>query len=435
MTENDRINAIIAQNKPITLKEMAQRDIARFESSMNKRDMLTGERYYIGEHDILRRRRTVIGEGGKQVEVENLPNNRVVDNIYRVLVDQKVNYLLGKPVTVRCTDEARKERLARVFTRGFFRLLRNIGEDVLNCGIGWLYVYPGADGRPVFKRFKPYEVIPVWADSEHTRLEYAIRVYNVQCFEGKRERYRRYAELYTREGVRRYLLEGGILKEDGVLKPYADVNGRIVIFDRVPLIAFRSSSKEIPLIKSVKTLQDGLNSLISDFRNCMEEDVRNTVLVIKNYDGEDLGQFRRNLSVYGAVKVKTIDGSQGGVETLSININADNYKAIIDIFKKAIFENGRGYNTKDDRLSSNPNQMNIMSMYNDIDIDANGMETEFAASLEQLFELLEGEGAADVEVVFNRSMIMNESEIIDNIIKSKGIVDDEILKSRHPWVK
>jgi hypothetical protein len=63
------------------------------------------------------------------------------------------------------------------------------------------------------------------------------------------------------------------------------------------------------------------------------------------------------------------------------------------------------------------------------------METELAASLEQLFELLEGEGAADVEVVFNRSMIMNESEIIDNIIKSKGIVDDEILKSRHPWVK
>jgi SPP1 family phage portal protein len=435
MTENDRINAIIAENAPITLKEMAERDIAHFNASIRKRDMLLGERYYRGEHDILRHVRTAIGEGGKQVEVENLPNNRIVDNIYRVLVDQKVNYLLGKPITIRCADEARKERLTRIFNRGFFRMLRNIGEDVLNCGIGWLYVYPSSDGKPIFRHFKPYEVVPVWADVEHTRLEYAIRVFKVQCYEGKRECFKKYAELYTKEGVRRYLVEGGRLKEEGGLMPYAVTNGKPAAFERVPLIAFRSSSQEIPLIKSVKTLQDGLNSLISDFRNCMEEDVRNTVLVIKNYDGEDLGQFRRNLSVYGAVKVKTVDGSQGGVETLSININADNYKAIIDIFKKAIFENGRGYNTKDDRLSSNPNQMNIMSMYNDIDIDANGMETEFAASLEQLFELLEGEGATDVEAVFNRSLIMNESEIIDNIIKSKGIVDDEILKSKHPWVK
>ena len=68
----------------------------------------------------------------------------------------------------------------------------------------------------------------------------------------------------------------------------------------------------------------------------MEEDPRNTILVLKNYDGENLGEFRQNLSTYGAVKVRTIDGAMGGVETLSIQVNADNYKAIIDIFKKAV---------------------------------------------------------------------------------------------------
>ena len=48
----------------------------------------------------------------------------------------------------------------------------------------------------------------------------------------------------------------------------------------------------------------------------MEEDPRNTILVLKNYDGENLGEFRQNLSTYGAVKVRTIDGAMGGVETL-----------------------------------------------------------------------------------------------------------------------
>ena len=88
----------------------------------------------------------------------------------------------------------------------------------------------------------------------------------------------------------------------------------------------------------------------------MEEDPRNTILVLKNYDGENLGEFRQNLSTYGAVKVRTIDGAMGGVETLSIQVNADNYKAIIDIFKKAVIENGMGYDAKDESKVGNPNQ-------------------------------------------------------------------------------
>ena len=40
-----------------------------------------------------------------------------------------------------------------------------------------------------------------------------------------------------------------------------------------------------------------------------------------------------------------------------------------------------GYDAKDDRLSGNPNQMNIQSMYSDIDLDANDMETEFIGRL------------------------------------------------------
>ena len=121
-------------------------------------------------------------------------------------------------------------------------------------------------------------------------------------------------------------------------------------------------------------MQDALNMLMSSFADNMEEDVHSTILVIKNYDGTDLSSFRKNLAAYGAVKIKTVDGIGGDVEALRIEINSDNYEAIIKLLKKAIMENGRGFDSKDERMSNNPNQMNINSMYSDIYLDANYME-------------------------------------------------------------
>lgn len=176
----------------------------------------------------------------------------------------------------------------------------------------------------------------------------------------------------------------------------------------------------------------------------MEEDPRNTILVLKNYDGENLGEFRQNLSTYGAVKVRTIDGAMGGVETLSIQVNAENYKAIIDIFRKAVIENGMGYDAKDDKLSGNPNQLNIKSMYSDIDIDANNMEMEYQSSLMKVIWFVKqhlantGSGSfGDIETkpIFNRDMLINESEAIDNCIKSLNIISKETAISKHPWVE
>ena len=37
-------------------------------------------------------------------------------------------------------------------------------------------------------------------------------------------------------------------------------------------------------------------------------------------------------------------------------------------------------------------------------------------------------------MVFNRDMLMNESDIIDNCQKSQGIISDETIISMHPWV-
>ena len=114
------------------------------------------------------------------------------------------------------------------------------------------------------------------------------------------------------------------------------------------------------------------------------------------------------------------------------------------MLKKALIENARGYDAKDDRISGNPNQMNIQSMYSDIDLDANGMETEFQAAFEQLLWFINqdfsnrGQGDfenEEIQIIFNRDMLINETEAIQNCSSSVGILSTETIVEQHPWTK
>ena len=167
-------------------------------------------------------------------------------------------------------------------------------------------------------------------------------------------------------------------------------------------------------------------------------------MILKNYDGENLGEFRHNLSLYGVVKVRSIDGCDGGVETLQVQVNSENYQSILKVLKKALIDNARGFDSDDERMNANPNEMNLRSMYSKIDLDANGMEMEFQASFDDLLwfidQHLANEGVGDyndvdVDIIFDRDMIVNESEMINNCKNSVGIVSTETIIANHPFTR
>lgn len=444
---------MILQGAKLSDKAFFEREITRWKNSAQRITQIKGHLYYDGEHDILSRRRMVIGEGGKLEEVDNLPNNRLIDNQYAKLVNQKVNYLLGQPFVIEGGNKRYVELLKRVFNKKFMKTLKNAGKSMLNNGIAWLYPHYGENGEFGFRVFPGYEILPFWKDSEHTALDAAVRLYLTAGYEGTAPVIIQNVEIYDLAGIHRYVLDGATLVPDIVNNDESrsahitatDANGNTAAFNwaKIPLIPLKYNECEIPLLKRVKTLQDGINVMLSDFENNMQEDARNTILVLKNYDGTNLGEFRKNLATYGAVKVRYDGETKGGVETLEIKVNAENYKTIIEIFKKAIVENGMGYDAKDDRLSGNPNQMNIQSMYSDIDLDANEMETELQAAFEEILWFVNahfantGEGNFDgeeINIIFNRDILINESEAIANCAASVGILSDETIIGQHPWV-
>ena len=437
------------KNTSLTDREFYELEISRWIASPGRIAQIKGQLYYESEQDILHRKRLIIGENGELSEVKNLPNNRVMDNQYEKLVSQKANYLVGKPFVIEGDNDAYVELLKQSFDKQFMKTLKNAVKYSLNGGISWLYPYCDDEGKFSFRVFPGYEILPFWRDSEHTILESAIRMYLVEGYEGRNPVLIKKVEIYDKTGVHCFIYEGEKLVpdtevRDGCHTMMADGTINKLNWQRVPLIPIKYNEQEIPLLKKVKSLQDGINIILSDFQNNMQEDARNTVLVLKNYDGTDLAEFRRNLATYGAVKVFGDGDSKGGVESLQITVNAENYKSIVEIFKKALIENGMGYDAKDDRLSGNPNQMNIQSMYSDIDLDANDMETELQAAFTEILWFVNaylfntGQGdfdGEDVNIIFNRDMLMDEGQIITNIQNSVGILSKATLVAQHPWIK
>lgn len=428
----------------LTEIEFLELEIQAWLDSRKRNQMLAGKRYYDGDHDILNKQRQAVDANGNTRTVTGLPNNRIIDNRYAELVDQKASYLLSKPLEVRTEDEKYSKELDNVFNQTFRRRLKNLGVDVLNCGIGYLHPYI-SNGELKVKKFNPEQVIPFWVDEEHEILDSFLRIYSVITYEGAQQKVIWKVEYYTTEGIRRYIYTENKKLIPDVEQPDADyitINGESFNWDRVPLVAFKYNNRELPLISRVKCLQDALNELLSNYSDNMTEDIRSTILILEGYEGEDLSEFRRNLIAYGVIKVGTED-RKGDVRTLSIEVNADNYDLIIKLLKKAIIENGHGFDAKDDRMANNPNQMNIRSIYSDIDLDANNMEMEFQASLEQLmwfvktFLNINGTDSAKnkVEFIFNRDTPVNESEVIQNCKNSVGIISKETIVANHPWTK
>ena len=419
--------------------------INKWLDSEERKEQLLAEKYYDGHHDILERKKKVIGADGQQVELTNVINNKLVDNQYRKLVDQKKNYALGKPLTISSSNDKYMRELYKIFTKSVHRQVGTLAQYAVDGGIAWLYPYYDEFGQFKLATFPSYEICPMWKDKSHTILNGAMRYYSEEIFTDKGGVIKvDYVDLFTTNGIAHFQHQGGkLIPKENPHSDYLYVNGVGFNWDRIPIIPFKYNSKEIPLIRAVKQLQDALNQVLSDFQNNMEEDPRTSILILKNYDGTNIPEFRQNLATYGVIKVTTVDGVQGGVDTLRVEVNAANYQAILMQLKRAIVENGRGFDAKEERMDGDPNQMNIESMYTDIDLDVNAMETEFQAGFEELkwfidqYLIHQGKGdytEDDVQFIFNRDIFINENAMIDNCMKSQGMISNKTLLSKHPWV-
>ena len=428
--------------------------------------MLTGQAYYENRNDINHRQRLVVGSDGLQAD-NNLANCRISHAFAKKLVDQKCQYLLGLPLSVRCSDDDYTAALNRIFDRAMLKRLANICKESINKGIAWLQVYIDDGGKLGFMKIPSEQVIPLWQDDEKQHLEALIRVYEQSEYLGHEEQTVLKLEYWHPDGVDCYRLEKSknfkpgksrrsehkyrLLPDDerrqmykeqgwdfGGSLPHFVCKGEPVCWPELPFIPFRYNEEELPLIQFIKPLIDDYDLLSSEDSNSII-DSPNSILVIKNYDGTDLGEFRRNLAAYRAVKVS----DEGGLDALQQSVNTDYIAKHLSEIRKDLFEIGGGVDTQTSHTGNTSGEY-LKYLYADLDLDCNGIEREFQSGLAVLLRLINyywlisGQPCFEhekAEFIFNRDILINESEAISNCVQSLQVLSKETVLANHPWVR
>ena len=430
-----------------------------YESSDNRQYMKTTEQYYHDRHDILDQKRMVIGRASDNtpalMESKVLSNNHLVHNFFRKLTRQKLGYLLSNAFSFQPdTHEVDRcksyfQELNKYYDLQLYQTIKSAARDGIVDGIGWIYIYYDEEGKMKFKHIPATEVIPEWVDIDHKDLRSVIRKYKMKEFKNNRFEEVTYIEHYTKKGVIKYkcgtasITDANSLSLEVVqgLTPYFKIKTEDQEIDAtwtdIPFIPFKYDSDEYSLLRRIKSLIDDYDRKTSDIAN-MIDDMPNSVTVVKNYDGASKEEFVQNKNQYRTIFVQ----GDGDAYTLSTPTNIDELDIHLKRLREDIYEFGQGVNTADKDIRDTSG-VALRFLYGDLDMDcANwGDELKWSLYLMNWFIsrdilLNTGEDYSDInyDIVFNVSMIVNESEVINNVLQSKGVVSEQTLLSNHPWV-
>ena len=413
-----------------------------FNSSKARKMMLKGEQYYKVDNDI-KSRKMIRYIDDQPTEDLTKTNNKLAHGFMKNLVDDKVNYLLSKPYTLSCNNEAYLDKVQEVLGKRFQRNLSKLGTEASNKGVAWLHCYINEVGQLKTVKIPSEQIIPLWLDEEHEELQAVIRYYVVDNYYGSVRKEVTYIEYWQQDRVDYYVLQDGrvILDSEKYLNNqdlgHFEVNGQQASWGKVPFIAFKNNDFELPDLQFVKTLIDEYDTSRSDISNLLT-DIQNTIYSLKGYGGESLSEFMKDLAFYRAVKLE----EDGSLDTVESNINIEASAKHFEQLKKDIFDFGQGVDKNSDKLGNSPSGIALKFIYSGLDLKCNAMEENFKWSFEELmffvnqYLLLTKQGYAeeDIEIIFNRDIAINESQAITDCQNSMGIISKKTIVANHPFV-
>lgn len=449
----------------ITLDKFLDRIIKEWENSDEYQEIVISKKYYQNKNDILDKKRY---KPGKRKEIDKRLNNaKETHNFLRKLVKQKSNYIFSIPFSVNSDNDTYTELLtSNYFTKKFKKTLKVVAEDSITSGISWLQPYYNENGELNFKRIPSEQCIPLWRDIDHTILDGMIRIIPIKIYEDEKTIEIKEVELYVGPNIFVYKVENGVWGEKEQTKHFAISVPKVIktepneegeveeiiqkneegkeiyediplSWDRIPFIAFRYNSDEIPLLRFVKSLIDSYDR-ISSVTTDVIVDIPDNIKVIRNYDGTDLGELAENIYTYRMVKVS----GDGSIESLDTNLDITPIDSQLNRLRKDIYDMGQGVDVSNDS-AGDKSGVALKYIYSGLDLDCNGLISEFNDSLEELLFYidtdldLKGYGDyydLDVDFTFKKSGIINEKEVIENIKNSEGLLPDEYLIKEHPFV-
>jgi SPP1 family phage portal protein len=446
LTDNDLIKQQLFAMSEITDSSILKNIIASDCASEIKQNMFYGKEYYKSNNTEISKRTFTYASNGKKIADEYRTNNKLKTGFLKTLIDQKINYSLSKKVII---DDA--ENINSVIDVNSF--LKKTAKESSKKAVGWLFVGINENGELNLKPMLSEEIIPIYDTQFEDELIQVIRYYTMSVINGSTAKNIYKAEIWDKEKVTFYSedTDGNFILDYAIsINPVTHYT--ITTFQmgepvetighswgKVPFVPLWNNDDHLTDLNPVKFFIDLYDKVSSDFGNNLE-DLQDSIIKLKNYGGQTdkLDEFIEYLKLY---KVLPID-AQGDAEYMTLEIPVEARKTALNILNDLIFKFGQGMDV-DKVGDGNITNVVIRSRYAGLDLKANDFEGNVEEFLKNVFwfvnEYLKLKGMQQdninkIKFTFNRSIIVNNQEVVDMAVKSKGMISDRTIIKNHPWV-
>lgn len=397
------------------------------------------ERYYKNETKIL-----FDFPGGRE-ETEDKPlrnaNNRIPRNFHGLIVNQKASYMFTAPPLFDIGNTGHNNIVSEVLGDSYRKTCMQLCINAANTTIGWLHYWIDASGEFQYSVVDSKQIIPIWSKSLKCELIGVMRVYE-EIDEESGDTYTIY-EYWNESSCHAFRKKTGDSIDKGICynnmfenpetgEMTAEYNHE---YGEVPFIPFFNNNIHTNDLKNIKPLIDVYDKVYSGFINDLD-DIQELIFIISGYGGTDLEEFLRDLKRYKTIKLDG-DADHSGVSTLNIEIPIEARNSILDTTRKAIFEQGQGFDPRPENFGNQSGEA-LKFMYSLLEMKAGLTETEFQSGFSRLVRAVcrhKKIPCRKITQTWTRTCIRNDTEQAQICRDSVGIVSRRTILKNHPFVE
>jgi SPP1 family phage portal protein len=344
-------------------------------------------------------------------------------NYFKMLVNQKINYLLAKEPTVKETEVMS----ITVITDLLEDLLLNAALDTA----AWVHFYVNEENRLDWILIHDSEIIPLY-DKYNKNIIGIIRYYKINEEEFKIEEWNLKGVTITT--VRKDKIVDSIHESHFVVETV--FNGELENMEAknlpfIPFLPLYNNKSKVSDMDGIHELLDMYNQINSGFVDNINR-FQEAIMKLKGFSGDKdtLKETMDNLKTYKMAGMP----EDGDMEYMAVEIPVEARKVILDILKENIFKIGQGLDP-DTLGDGNITNVVIKNRYSGLDMKANGTEKQIKLFYEKFARCLTLYYMTkyDDKITCNRSMLINEKELIESCVMSMGLISMETIIEHHPW--
>lgn len=397
--------------------------------SEKKRKAAVGERYYNGEHDILKSRLFYFNADGKLVEDKTRANIKIVHPFFMILADQLSAYMLStkeNPIQAKKKDDGLQDLLDDRFDDEFWSEIGDLVTGAYVKGFEYVYRYKNAENKSVYQCADSMGVVEVPARDADDKQEHYIYHYTDTIEKGKKTVRRIQDWTATESWYYVQIGDGEIVPDDSV--PY-NPRPHVVYTDEetgqkmgkpfgfIPFWRLDYCKKQFSGLKPIKGLIDDYDLHACSLSNNLK-DFDTPLYVVSGFQGDNLDELQQNL------KTKKIVGvdSEGGIQVQTVEIPYQARKEKLDIDERNIYIFGMGFNPAQVG-DGNITNIVILSRYTLLDLKKSKLDKRVKKLLKQIIkvelaEINEEHGTdyqmSDITIDLTPEIPTNEAENIQN---------------------